>query len=87
MENEQEYMDTSAPARYIEHLRTIPFPVEENILRLFKGDQSNEYYLGMIAGVKAYLNILNNIPMPGDFFDGCLHISIDLQKVIVQHIK
>jgi len=86
MATEQEYMDTKAPQRYLEHLRRIDFPVDENILRLFKGDQSEEYYLGMIAGVKSYINILLTVAPPS-LRGGLLHISIDLQKSIVQHIK
>ena len=83
----KEYMDTPAPERYLTHLRELPIEVEANIAALFNGEQSQDFYLGMISGIKSYFNVLDTIPMPQSFKDGITHCSLDIQKVVIQHIK
>lgn len=82
----KQHFDDMPTDRYLDHLRTIDFPVDENIKCLFKGDKSNDFYLGMIAGIKTMYEVTDGA-MEGKVQDGLIHISIDLQKAFINFIK
>jgi hypothetical protein len=79
------YFDTMPTERYINHIKTINLKVEENIERLFENNKSRDFYLGMIAGIKAMYEVTNNATT-GKAEDMLLHIALDIQKTLIKNL-
>jgi hypothetical protein len=79
-------LDEKVSEKYIQHIKTNPLDIDEEILSHFGNNQSKEFYEGMMAGVLAYYMIIDGAIDDGRFKDGLTHISLDLQKVIVRNL-